>query len=699
MESTKTTAAKAKLEPERANFHSLLAKNPNYFGSNPGTKLKPVKEIAFAVSYEELVSVGYNPDTRTLEATLAIKQAAGYDGPLCGSGSSEFVRFYMNYGSGWVDQGMVAVNVHDIPTITDCEKDSTKPLNYTVTLPIQPQSNNCKSPVIPLVRAILSWEIQPTPNTPDFPVVWGNKMERHVQIKPYLYDISVLGEAYVDTFFSIAQSSSALSASQINQAIAVTHPEIKSGIADAGKQVMSLKDLSVQYAKDKKVTAARYGFSHLQAALNSPVLAAQYKPIWQNLNLDWDKYLGELLDSNADIAYEELESVGLDYNLERFIATFRIKQSIGYSGNLCTAGSKEYITFWADWDNTCDWAYVGTVAVDVHDIASIPKDGISYSAILPVDLTYHRDICSNPKVVRIRAVLSWESPSSKTDPNELNYWGNRLDTHIQIKPGVSINPGDVVPIIVVLGGIPTDKIDSSSGLTTPDAFFALSGLAADPLGRACPFGGRVVIQGPSFPGYTYRIQVRPVGTIPWTNVVTPLTLTGWQLTPPYVIYTNSTPDVDGFFTFQDPSKNIDNVLGWWDVSGSELWEVKLEIPLYGEVIKRIQLEQSVPDAEISIDNGGNCKDFSKGDVIQGHFVARANYFGEFSLQADLDPVDISIYDETVPAPGHGWKIDTSTWAPCGYTIYVSVWDRTILNSGPGAHYFNQNHVGFCLRAK
>jgi len=388
----------------------------------------------------------------------------------------------------------------------------------------------------------------------------------------------------------------------------------------------------------------------------------------------------------------------LDYNLERFIATFRIKQSIGYSGNLCSAGSKEYIAFWADWDNTCEWTYAGTVAVDVHDIPSIPKDGISYSAILPVDLTYHRNVCSSPKVVRIRAVLSWETPPSTTNPDELEFYGNRKDTHIQIKPGVSITPGDVVPVIVVLGGIPTDKIDSASGLTTPDAFFALTGLAADPLGRGCPFGGRVVVQGPSFPGNKYRVQVRPVGSIPWTTVVTPLTLVGWQLTPPYVIYTTNVPDINGFFDFQDPSKNIDNVLAWWDVSGSDLWEVKLEIPLYGEVIKRIQLEQSTPDAEINIDNGGNCKDFVKGDLIQGHFVARANYFGEFSLQASLDPLDITIYDETVPSPGHGWKIDTSTWQPCGYTVYVSVWDRTILNSGQGSHYFNQAHVGFCLKA-
>ena len=58
-----------------------------------------------------------------------------------------------------------------------------------------------------------------------------------------------------------------------------------------------------------------------------------------------------------------------------------------------------------------------------------------YSAILPVDLTYHRRSCKEPKVARVRAVLSWAVPPSTTDPDALNYWGNRIDAHVQINPG------------------------------------------------------------------------------------------------------------------------------------------------------------------------------------------------------------------------------------------------------------------------
>ena len=86
---------------------------------------------------------------------------------------------------------------------------------------------------------------------------------------------------------------------------------------------------------------------------------------------------------------------------ERLVATSRIKRPYRYSGNLCQAGSQEYIAFWADWDNTCKWRYQGTVAVNVHDISSIPSHGLCYSAILPVDLSDKYRACEEPRIARI----------------------------------------------------------------------------------------------------------------------------------------------------------------------------------------------------------------------------------------------------------------------------------------------------------
>ena len=95
--------------------------------------------------------------------------------------------------------------------------------------------------------------------------------------------------------------------------------------------------------------------------------------------------------------------------------------------------------------------YMGTVQVNVHDIPSVPKMGLCYSAILPVDLTKFRQSCKKPKIARIRAVLSWNIPPSTIDPDALNYYGNRMDTHVQINPSEPGSPKQ--PEIRNIGGI------------------------------------------------------------------------------------------------------------------------------------------------------------------------------------------------------------------------------------------------------
>jgi hypothetical protein len=54
------------------------------------------------VKFEQLGYVGYNPVLDMLEA-VQIKLPCGYGGDLCSPGSTEYVRFYMDYSSGWVD--------------------------------------------------------------------------------------------------------------------------------------------------------------------------------------------------------------------------------------------------------------------------------------------------------------------------------------------------------------------------------------------------------------------------------------------------------------------------------------------------------------------------------------------------------------------------------------------------------------------
>src|SRR6516225_7594991 len=119
---------------ERISFKSLLATNVNYFGNLAGVGSTPVIKIISDTTYEQLTCIGFNPDNDFLEATIAIKRPTGYSGDLCSKGSTEYVRFFVDYGSGWEDAGLAAVNVHDLPTNKDCEGKPDKPLTYSVNL-------------------------------------------------------------------------------------------------------------------------------------------------------------------------------------------------------------------------------------------------------------------------------------------------------------------------------------------------------------------------------------------------------------------------------------------------------------------------------------------------------------------------------------------------------------------------------------
>ena len=186
-----------KIEKERSNFTQLILENPNYFGQLEGSTFKAVKKMAANVQYEQLNCVGYNPDRNLLEATISIKLPYGYGGDLCQAGSAEYVRFFIDYGAGWVDAGFTGVKVHDIPNSEDCAKVGTKPLTYVATLPLNPKiAECCNHPVLPKVHAILSWNLIP----PAGPVhvgwlpPWGNALDCHIQIKPHPWNLFCIFE-------------------------------------------------------------------------------------------------------------------------------------------------------------------------------------------------------------------------------------------------------------------------------------------------------------------------------------------------------------------------------------------------------------------------------------------------------------------------------------------------------------------------
>lgn len=703
-----------KVERERTKFLQLIAANPNYFGNFSDAPFKVVKKIIGNTTYEEATCVGFNPRLDTLEATVEIKRPTGYLGDLCVGGSTEYVRFYVDYGAGWEDMGVVSFKAHDIPTTTDCAKKSTKPLNYVLTQEIEPKRRRCKKPLLPKVRAILSWQIEPPAGNPNWPPVWGNVLERHIQIRPRPNLFLDLPEMFGGKIVKLPPEFEEVQF----EPIPLPDPppfqfkelaSLYGGSSNAGKGAKAKVKTSVE--------PHRFGMQQIQAvtklaAVNQESLLAEIAS-WKDLGLNWQNAVTALEETQGNVSYEELHCLGLDCNLEWAVATFVVKKPTGYSGNLCEKGSKEYVAFWVDWDDECDWTYLGTVSVEAHDIASIPPGGLHYAAILPVQLDPHRRDCKRPKIARVRAVLSWNTPPSTVDEDDIPHWGNRLDIHALIKPG---KPGsELEPNLKIIGGISTAQIDvAGNGMTTSMSVFAGGGGFADPSdpSRFCPFGGRITIQasipaGLSAAGRQYRILSRKQGSALETPV-TDKFLTADGVNPPVV----RNPDpVTGMVSYLHPNLNLFNYLGWWEAAGlgNELWELRVEMYSAANVLLgstpwfRVLLDNMKPEVAITMD-GGDCEEHTPGTVVSGRFVSRDIHFGRYSLRTlptsalPNAPVPSSGIVQTSPSPGDVWTLNTLGMKPCGYVIELDVWDRTIVGSLPGSGHHNHDRrdLGFCL---
>ncbi|MFZ1880135.1 MAG: hypothetical protein WAU41_08210 [Gaiellaceae bacterium] len=730
-EATKPARAATAVPKERTNFKALLAQNLNYFGNLEEKKLKPVKKIVFDTAFEELNCVGFNPDGNLLEATIAIKRATGYNGDLCQKGSTEYVRFFIDYGSGWQDAGLTGVNVHDIPDAKDCAGHAEKPLTYVAGLRLDPKQNCCTHPVLPRVRAILSWQWIPPAGSPNWHPVWGNVLECEIQIKPHPWNIFCLLEEVGSAIGQKIKIPPLFEEVQFNPIPIPDPPPFDVG------QLAELYGGSTAKAAAKadntQVASHRFGLPdlHVLAAEETGFDSDLFTSIatqWENVGLDLAAAIAAFEKTEADVSFEELECLGLEETFpERLVATFRIKRPTGYSGDLCHAGSREYVAFWADWDNKCEWTYVGTAAVNVHDIAKIPPQGLCYSAILPVDLTHHRRSCKQPKIGRVRAVLSWAVPPSTKNPDALTTWGNRIDTHVQIEPGPVVPPGDVSAKIRNIGGIAVEDFITSDpnpdfvGCTkaAPVMFANFPLTFADSLNRPCPFGGQVIVEGSFIDGYWYRVKMRRS-----TDPPTSFSVLGdsfWLERADFGFDLQTS--VGGFFKYGNPATYFTHILAITSSGADGLWEIQLDLatgPADVDIFDSspwypIQIDNTPPSADVHIAAGGDCKDFDKGTEIDGFFVADDKYFGSWSLSTEPDTVstpsnppqaDPALASTThAPGPsGHGWKLRTApppaglkTMKPCGYVVRIDVDDRSIRDSHPSLHNHANTAVGLCLR--
>ncbi|GIK41588.1 MAG: hypothetical protein BroJett011_54210 [Chloroflexota bacterium] len=716
---------------ERAKFRSLLLTNPNYFGNLKVSPFKPVKVIVGDTRYEELKCVGYNPDLNCLKAVVWVKLNSGYSGGICSGGSQEYVRFYVSFDNGatWQDQGMASFTAYDLP--------GTKPLEYAVTLQPKDYWTWCSVESLPKVRAVLSWNDAPPADQPDWPPVWGNVVEAHIQVRAQ--KVFFVGDLFTHLKVKLPK--------HIGNLI-----DLQQQVKAPPAQPLNAGELQALY-KDKGVHEHRLLYSTVKQYLVNPGLIEAYKAYGSpgplaELQVDLGKILAALEETDGDTGYEELKCVGLDPNgQENLVGIFTIKRPYGYAGPQCSTGSQEYVAFWIDWEDGMGWQWMGAAQINVHDFSTIPADGLQYTVAQPINLAPHRQPCTKGVVTaRVRAILSWQTMPPAWNPDYKPTWGNRVETRIHLYPGDPIQTGDYKPYLDNVCGIALCSINQTTG-------FAASGER--------PFGGSVSIFGdiPGAPNVLtppsdrprYKITVRPFPAGVEQALNNPFGVTldeqiggGMPTSTPFTQVT----DPSNYYTYQDapPTPSVgwrrvspSRLLGVWDTTGKTgLWEIKIEakdpitntnyvagtkICVIDGTSRQnvvIKLDNEKPITAISItghshDGGATwspatpCGTFRVGDIIKGTYSVSDEHFGSLSLtvQPNGDPGahgtpvnPASRGYPVVPTTGEAgeWTLNTTDMDPCGYTVWLQAWDRTLVScDGPWEN--ESAFVGFCLVAK
>lgn len=713
--------------PEREHMQLLMLQNPNYFGTlskkNPlAGQFKAVKAIQGNTTYEQITCVGYNPQMKSLTAIVKLNENGGYNGGACAAGSKEYVRFYIDYerNGNWKDLGMVSFDAHDF------NHTANNPLCYAVNLAFAPELTRCcdDKPVLPIVRAILSWSAAPTANDPDYIPVWGNVLNINAQLEPKTSWTCWLKKQLLAVDLVLKPEQLKLIAEKI--------PEIPE-VLNLKTEEISLGALAKIYKKE--VEEERLGFTTVSKALSAGVPLFDLSANLKEAGLNISKVVDFVLAPKFNTTYEEVKCVGLDRDTHRLYATIVVKKSNGYSGDLCANGSREYVGFYMDFGG--GYQHMGTSSVEVHDVTPMPTGGLCYHVELPVNLAqYQKMKCSETYFAKVKAILSWNMYPPDNQPNWIAPWGDWEEAWVEIRNRGEVPTGKK-PILTAIGNIPVKKISTISGmidknLDIPDASVdAYDGFS---------FNGTIPLTGliPDHPDSNdvaaaqvkYRIMLKRASEpdtsfAPVTNSFRVLknVIAGGILTQ---TQETQAPDVAGYYNYLVDYNGPTivtvhgDLFGVITVADSDVYELYLETSAgFMSARHRVKVDKNPPkNVSIKVNGSEDCGTLIKGMDITGTYTladeennCHSVLFEFISLRAGdsttfkVDGVIRSFHSQ-VPVPGVGktgtWSITTNNVRKCGYNIRLYAYDKTLYCYAfiAYAYAFTQQHsadtIGFCL---
>lgn len=697
----------ADLAKHRANFTKRLISNPNYFGNLDGEQFaKPVFAIKANTLYENLGCLGLEPQFDLLKTVLYINQDIGYSGELCSAGSQEYVRFYLSFDNGvtWKDQGVTSITVHDV-------KHAGR-LEYALEMPVKLDKQSCKHANTILARAILSWNVPPPANTPNYVPVWGNHVDAYVLARPTTHLVlkDVMSSALLQEIGLSIDPEQAIPLKLAPVALA------------ALLQAYQKDDIALHRAVFPFLTELFDTPTQLSALQVSPHLKAASLLNMVDVNIDWPKIIDAILNTDGNTDFEELNCIGLQprASLDHLVGILKVKKPQGYSGNLCSKGSQEYIRFYLDFG--VGWQDMGLSSVQVHDINPLPKNGLHYAVMLPVNLDKYRKPCqSGPVFAKMRAVMSWNVPPPANTPYYKPTWGNAEETTVLLKAKTTGGSGLPVPVISAVCGQSVAEINPVTGLLTNGGF------------TKAPFGNSLWISGhianaPDASSGAAKLKYRLMASTDGVNF-NPVTNAfdlrldqfaggSWVTLPPLSI----TPPANGYVAYQEdliaPVQTFVSldVLGVVHTAGDASpyrWlRVEVQDPINAAIVYssntvKVRVDNTAPTANITMDQGP-CSDINVGDTITGTYTTADEHFNNVSIavlgSGGGTVTKTPSSGPTLTGESGTWSLATTGMTPCGYVVQLTSSDRTLIGyvSGTayytgGGYYYQPLAIGFCLR--
>jgi len=291
-------------------------------------------------------------------------------------------------------------------------------------------------------------------------------------------------------------------------------------------------------------------------------------------------------------------------------------------------------------------------------------------------------------------------------------------------------------------------IDSEGYAHGANAIGFYGGAPGSPEVHNAPFGGTVVLCGET---HCKKVDKYQYSVAKWSDDATPPADADYAALRPewsegveigYICYpdppfgfacdpikdvVNQVADGDGFYPILFNTESPCKLYMPWNTLAFDdgKYSVRLTIKdsVTGATLRsrpvQVRIDNCKPKAELSLDVFAPCADIIVGDIVTGKFTARDRtpsddpkcvkaHFHGYTLVFEGNAVSgvIRSHHETNPAlngvTDEPFSWDTTGLTPCGYRIYLYVWDRSIINgipSGPGYGNYDFKQIYFCLRPR